>query len=832
MTKKILSTILVVFLALGVSLNAEAQRKKKKNAKKETTTKKDKPKKGGIQPYEKVVTKKHKTDEGLFKVHSKDSKYLFEIPDSLLNREMLMVTRIAKTASGIGFGGGKQNTQVLRWVKNKKQILLKVVSHNVVADTILPVHEAVVNSNFEPILYAFPIKAFSKDSTATVIDASPLFEGDVKAIAFPQRSRKRYKISKMDKSRSYIDRISSYPQNIEVRNVKTYIAGNPPSNSSVGSVTMELSNSMILLPKTPMKRRYFDERVGWFTSSQTDYGLDAQKSKSVTYLDRWRLEVKDEDLEKFKRGELVEPKKQIVYYIDRATPKKWRKYIKQGIEDWQVAFEAAGFKNAIIAKDAPTKEENPDWSPEDVRYSVVRYLASPIPNANGPHVSDPRSGEILESDINWYHNVMTLLHNWYFVQTAAINPEARTNKFKDEIMGRLIRFVSSHEVGHTLGLPHNMGSSVAYPVDSLRSAEFTKKNGTAPSIMDYARFNYVAQPEDKGVALMPNIGPYDKYAINWGYRPILDKSAKEEKSVLNKWIKEKAGNPVYRFGHQQVRNIIDPSSQTEDLGDDAMKASAYGIKNLQRILPRLEEWTTEDGETYEELKTMYGQVVGQFNRYMGHVSSNIGGVYEYFKTSDQDGAVYIHVPKEHQKRALQFVNDELFKTPNWLIDENIISKTQHSGVIERIRGLQVQTLNKVLKTGRLTRMIENETLNGNKAYTLLQMMGDLRKGIWSEVYANKTIDPYRRNLQRAHLDRLDFLLNKAKDQKAAKSDRGYFKQTAVTINQSDIKPVVRGELKRLQRDIKRSIPSARNTITRYHLQDAVDRIDTILNPNK
>ncbi|MDP2542520.1 zinc-dependent metalloprotease [Tenacibaculum discolor] len=832
MTKKILSTILVVFLALGVSLNAEAQRKKKKNEKKETTTKKDKPKKGGIQPYEKVVTKKHKTDEGLFKVHSKDSKYLFEIPDSLLNREMLMVTRIAKTASGIGFGGGKQNTQVLRWVKNKKQILLKVVSHNVVADTILPVHEAVVNSNFEPILYAFPIKAFSKDSTATVIDASPLFEGDVKAIAFPQRSRKRYKISKMDKSRSYIDRISSYPQNIEVRNVKTYIAGNPPSNSSVGSVTMELSNSMILLPKTPMKRRYFDERVGWFTSSQTDYGLDAQKSKSVTYLDRWRLEVKDEDLKKFKRGELVEPKKQIVYYIDRATPKKWRKYIKQGIEDWQVAFEAAGFKNAIIAKDAPTKEENPDWSPEDVRYSVVRYLASPIPNANGPHVSDPRSGEILESDINWYHNVMTLLHNWYFVQTAAINPEARTNKFKDEIMGRLIRFVSSHEVGHTLGLPHNMGSSVAYPVDSLRSAEFTKKNGTAPSIMDYARFNYVAQPEDKGVALMPNIGPYDKYAINWGYRPIIDKSAKEEKSVLNKWIKEKAGNPVYRFGHQQVRNIIDPSSQTEDLGDDAMKASAYGIKNLQRILPRLEEWTTEDGETYEELKTMYGQVVGQFNRYMGHVSSNIGGVYEYFKTSDQDGAVYIHVPKEHQKRALQFVNDELFKTPNWLIDENIISKTQHSGVIERIRGLQVRTLNRVLKTGRLTRMIENETLNGNKAYTLLQMMGDLRKGIWSEVYANKTIDPYRRNLQRAHLDRLDFLLNKAKDQKAAKSDRGYFKQTAVTINQSDIKPVVRGELKRLQRDIKRSIPSARNTITRYHLQDAVDRIDTILNPNK
>ncbi|CAM1352177.1 zinc-dependent metalloprotease [Tenacibaculum insulae] len=833
MTQKLLSRILIVFLFLGVSLNTEAQRKKRKKKDKKTAEiPKKKPVKKGIKPYSKVVTKKHKTDEGLFKIHSKDNNYLFEIPDSLLNREMLMVTRIAKTASGIGFGGGKQNTQVLRWVKNQKKILLKVVSHNVVADSILPIHEAVTNSNFEPILYAFPIKAFSKDSTATVIDATPLFSSDVKAIGFPQFRRKAYKISKMDKNRSYIDRMSSYPQNIEVRHVKTYVAGKAPSNSSVGAVSLELSNSMILLPKVPMKRRYFDERVGWFTSSQTDYGLDTQKSKSVTYLDRWRLEVKDEDLAKFKRGELVEPKKQIVYYIDRATPKKWSKYIKEGIEDWQVAFEAAGFKNAIIAKDAPTKEEDPEWSPEDVRYSVVRYLASPIPNANGPHVSDPRSGEILESDINWYHNVMTLLHNWYFIQTAAINPEARKNKFKDEIMGRLIRFVSSHEVGHTLGLPHNMGSSAAYAVDSLRSASFTKKYSTAPSIMDYARFNYVAQPEDKGVAMMPNIGPYDKYAMSWGYRPILNTSAKDEKAILNKWITDKKGDPIYRFGHQQVRNTIDPSSQTEDLGDDAMKASAYGIKNLQRILPRLEEWTTENGEDYQELKTMYGQLVGQFNRYMGHVSSNIGGVYENFKTADQEGSVYTHTSKDHQKRALAFVNNELFKTPTWLIDQNIIAKTQYSGSVDEIRSLQVRTLNKILKTGRLTRLIENEVLNGTKAYTFVNMMTDLRKGIWSELYTNKTIDGYRRNLQRAHLDRLDFLLNKAKNQSGVRRSGGYFKQTAVNISQSDIKAVVRGELKRIQRDIKRSIPNARNTISRYHLQDAADRVSSILNPNK
>ncbi len=835
MIRKTISRILVVLFVFGLAIDAEAQRKKRKKNKKGKTEqvakpkpKRPAPKKGGIQPYGKVVTKDMKTDDGLFKVHSKDQKYLFEIPDSLLGREMLMVTRIAKTASGIGFGGGKTNTQVLRWQRKGKQILLRVVSHTVVADSVLPVHEAVVNSNFEPVLYSFPIKAFNKDTTGVVIDASPMITSDIKAMGLPQFRRTQYRVSRMDKSRSYIERVSSYPQNVELRHVKTYVANRPPSNPSVGSISVEMSNSMILLPKVPMKRRYFDERVGWFARGQTDYGLDAQKSKTVTYLDRWRLEVKDEDIEKFKRGELVEPKKPIVYYIDRATPEVWRKYIKQGIEDWQVAFEAAGFKNAIIAKDPPSKEEDPDWSPEDVRYSVVRYLASPIPNANGPHVSDPRSGEILESDINWYHNVMTLLHNWFFVQTAAINPEARSNEFKDEVMGRLIRFVSSHEVGHTLGLPHNMGSSSAYPVDSLRSASFTKVYSTAPSIMDYARFNYVAQPEDKGVALMPNIGPYDKYAISWGYRPILDKSAKGEKPILDQWILEKAGNPLYRFGHQQAGGVIDPSSQTEDLGDDAMKASAYGIKNLKRILPNLERWTSKKGETYDELATMYGQVLGQFNRYMGHVAANVGGVYEHYKTADQEGAVYTHVDKDHQRKALRFINKELFATPKWMLDKNIFSKTQFSGAIERIGGMQARALNNILNAGRMARMIENETLNGNKAYKLTTMFYDLRQGVWGELYNGRTIDTYRRNLQRAHISRLDFLLNRAPNQRGANA--GYFKQSTVNIDQSDIRAMVRGELNRLKRDIRANISKAPNTTTRYHLQDAIARIDKALDP--
>ena len=834
MIQKILSRILVVVVLFGLTLDIEAQRKKKKKRNKGETEQivkpkpKPKPKKGAILAYEKVVTKEMKTDEGLFKVHSLDDTFLFEVPDSLLNREMLMVTRIAKTANGIGFGGGKANTQVLRWERKKKKILLRIVSHSVVADTILPVHEAVVNSNFEPVLFSFPIKAFNKDTTAVVIDATSLFSTDVKPLGFPQFYRKRYGVTRIDKSRSYIDRVSSYPQNIETRHVKTYFASKSPSNGSVGSISIEMSNSMILLPKVPMKRRYFDERVGWFARGQVDYGLDAQRSKTVTYLDRWRLEVKEEDLAKFKAGELVEPKKQIVYYVDRATPEVWRKYIKQGIEDWQVAFEAAGFKNAIIAKDPPSKEEDPEWSPEDVRYSVVRYLASPIPNANGPHVSDPRSGEILESDINWYHNVMSLLRNWYFVQTAAINPEAQTIEFKDEVMGRLVRFVSSHEVGHTLGLPHNMGSSSAYPVDSLRSASFTKKFGTAPSIMDYARFNYIAQPEDKGVALMPDIGPYDKHAIEWGYRPILDKTAVDEKATLNKWILDRADNLMYRFGHQQAGGVVDPSSQTEDLGDDAIKAGSYGIKNLQRILPNIEKWTTKDGENYDEMATMYGQVLSQFNRYMGHVTANIGGVYEYYKTSNQEGAIYTHVAKSHQKNALNFINKELFSTPTWMIDKNIYAKTQFSGAIEKIGSVQTRTLYNILDSGRMARMIENQTMNGSKAYSLVAMFSDLRKGVWSELYTGKTIDTYRRNLQRAHINRLDYLLNTAKNQRGA--NRGYFKQSTVNIGQSDIKAMVRGELNRIKREIRAAVSKASNTTSRYHLQDAIARIDMALDP--
>ena len=805
----------ITLMALLVSFSSFSQKKddSKKDAKKEKT-------------YSDIITDKAVTDNGLFDVHKIDDKYYYEINDSLLGRDMLMVTRIVKMATELPLSRHKMSEQVLKWEKFDNNILLKQASYSKFANDSLPISIAVSNSNFEPIIASFKISVKNKDKNSYVIDVTSLYKNDVKMFGFPQSTRKTYKISSLDSKLSFIESIRSFPLNIETKHIKTYKS----SDSRNGQISMVLNNSMVLLPKEPMRRRYFDERVGWFTSSQTDYGIDNQEAETVRYLDRWRLEVKDEDIEKFKSGELVEPKKPIVYYLDPATPKKWRKYLKDGIEDWNVAFEAAGFKNAVIVKYPPTKEEDPDWSPEDVRYSTVRYLASPSLNANGPHVSDPRSGEIIESDINWYHNVMKLLRNWYFVQTAAVNPDARGVEFKNEVMGELIRFVSSHEFGHTIGLPHNMGSSSAYPVDSLRSATFTKKYGTAPSIMDYARFNYVAQPGDEGVALMPsdwdtpNVGVYDIYAVKWGYKPILDVTHEEEKSILQSWITEKADDLKYRFGSAG----IDPSSQTEDLGDNAVKASEYGIANLKRIMPNLIKWTTEDGETYDELEYMYNQVLGQFRRYMGHVANNIGGVYQYYKTADQDGAVYTHVSKEHQKACVNFLNNQLFNTPYWMIEKDILNKIEFAGMTNRIRTVQSSYLNNILDFGKMARMIENEALNGNNAYTLENFMNDVKNGIWSELRNGKKIDVYRRNLQRTYIQRLGYIMANEQPRRQGSFWANY--TTPVNVAVSDIRSSTLGTLLNLRKELSKSVKKYSNQNTKNHLNYCIGLINNALNP--
>ncbi len=813
---KRLILILIVLSAL-IPMELTAQKKKKKNATETEASAKPKKKKGGLKEYSEVISSDAVTDEGLITSHRVGDDYYFEIPADLLEKEILIVSRIAGHVKGLNFGGAGMKSrpqQVVRFQKHGMKILMRSVSFNNVADEDEPIYTSVKNNNFEPIIESFSLETMKEDSSGYVIKISDFFAKDIPMIgALRDAERKRFKIKGIDKSRSLISSVKSFPENVEVRHILTYRGDELPANGLTQTLSIEMNQSMILLPENPMVPRYYDDRVGFFSLRQIDYSSGEQKAASRRLITKWRLEPSD--WEAYNRGELVEPVKPIVYYIDPATPEKWRKYIKQGVDDWQVAFEAAGFKNAIMGKDAPTPEEDPEWSPEDVRYSVIRYIATDIQNAQGPHVHDPRTGEILESDILWYHNVMNLLRNWYFIQTSAVNPASRKTKFDDELMGELIRFVAAHEVGHTIGFPHNMGASASYTVKQLRSKAFTDTHGVAPSIMDYARFNYVAQPEDGITNFFPRVGEYDLWTTEYGYRAIagvLDPS--DEEDTLNEWIKEKSADMVFRYGRQR-RLPVDPTSQTEDIGDDSMIASELGIRNLKRILDKLMEWTTEEGENYDDLRELYLNVVGQFNRYNGHVVSNVGGVYEYYKTADQDGAVYTHTEKDKQQRAVKFLNDQLFTTPSWLVDAEILGRIQQDGIVDRIRNIQVRILNRLTREDMLGRIIENEALNGANAYSLTNLFTDMRQGIWGELYNGGKIDTYRRNLQKEHISRLGELMN-LDDQEYANSD---------------IPSIAMATLSRLERDVAGGISRQRDATSRFHLQDIQKRIDKILNPN-
>ena len=807
----------------------------------------------GPKPYHEVITEKAISHPGLFTVHRVADKWYFEIPDSIFGRDILVSTRYIKTPAGGNYGGEQVNLQTVDWEKAPgNTVLLRVKTIiSVAEDSSQPIAQAVRNSNLNPIAAAFDVQAYGKSADSTsgtiVIDVTDYFKGDNQPISLTPAIKRRLTLAALSPERSYIESIHTYPINTEIRTVKTFLPPNnapaaPPSAGGrmpvgelpaaevSGVVTVELNNSFYLLPKYPMRKRLFDSRVGYFASQYTVYGDDEQRVEESEFIHHWRLEPKDEDVEKWKRGELVEPKKPIVYYIDPATPKKWRPYLIAGINDWQAAFEKAGFKNAIIGKEWP--ENDPTMSLEDARFSVIRYFASDIENAYGPNVADPRSGEILESHIGWYHNVMKLVHDWYMIQTAAVDPRARRMKFDDNLMGDLIRFVSSHEVGHTLGLRHNMGSSSKTPVEKLRDKAWVEANGHTASIMDYARFNYVAQPEDNISAkgLYPRIGDYDKWAILWGYKGIPDtRDVEEDKKILNKWIIDSLGaNPRLWFGGEGQN--FDPRAQTEDLGDNSMKASDYGIKNLKRILPNLPEWSREEADRYENLDEMYGQLVGQFARYMGHVTKNVGGVQETFKSVEQTGDVYEATPKATQKEAVDFLNKQLFATPAWLLNKDILNKFSNPGVEDQVSTVQTNTLKSLLSAARLYRLSVCTARFGSGVYGVDELLADSKKGVWAELTTGATIDIYRRNLQKQYVQALIVLITtEAPPPVPANLPRGLVVFTG-DIRFTDVPSVARVQLVELRGEIATALVKETDKLSKYHLLDVQERIRQALNP--
>ena len=777
------------------------------------------PREPEIRPYDRVITKDARSDDGVFTVHRIKDRLYYEIPAATLGKEFLWVSQIARTTLGAGYGGQAHGNRVVKWERRGDRVLLRSVSYEIVAAREAPIAQAVQAANHDTILMAFNIEALGRND-APVIDVTRLFTTDVPEFS----GRARVGARAFDPARSFVDRAVSFPQNIEVEATQTYNsppdlpgAANAPAGGRggapirPGSSSVVMHYSMVRLPETPMTPRVFDQRVGYFSVRQLDYGQDEHRAPERRYITRYRLEKKDP------AAAVSEPIKPIVYWIDPATPAKWVPYLKRGVESWQPAFEAAGFTSAILAKEAPTPAQDPDWSAEDARYSVIRWLPSTIENASGPHINDPRTGEILEADIQFYHNVMNLVRDWYFVQAGPLDPRARTLPLPDDLMGRLIEYVAAHEVGHTLGFQHNMKASSMYPAARLRDREWLKTMGHTPTLMDYSRFNYVAQPED-GIDpsdLVPRIGPYDKWATKWGYAPITGaRTADAERTTLDAWAREQDSTPHLRFSTAGSRGA-DAGELTEAVGDeDAVASTALGLKNLGRVATMLlPATTTKPGEPFDDLAGLYGRLLGQWAVELNHVAAIVGGFSSQQKHAGQTGVRFTAFPRDKQAKAVAFLNANAFQVPAWMVQRDVLRRIEPAGALERVLAAQLRVLGSLLSGARIERLVEQEAVDGAGAYAAVDFLADVRKGIWSELAAPSVkVDAYRRNLQRAYVETLSERVNGR--QSAANDSRAFF----------------RGELRALDRELQAALLKTSDRTTRLHLDDVRNQIARALDP--
>jgi hypothetical protein len=772
-------------------------------------------------PYGQVITKEAITDSGVFLVHRIGEKLFYEIPRAQLDKEFLLVIDYAGTPEGTRYGGEELDSRVVRWERMGNRVLLRGKSYDIVADSSTTVSRAVRLSTIEPVLMSFDVAAFSPKDSNLVIEVTRLFTTDVPEF----NTRRVFRLRRLDPARSLVESARSFPTNIEVRALHTFEGDSVPGGDrGLGTATFLMHYSMVLLPERPMARRLCDNRVGFFAVRQVDYGLDRPKVTTRCYITRWRLEPKDPG------AAVSDPIKPIVFYLDPATPERWAPWIIKGVQEWEPVFRAAGFSNAITARRAPTPQEDPEFDLDDARYSTIRWLPSQIENAYGPHTSDPRTGEILQSNIGWFQNITSLLQAWYWVQAGAVDPRARQLPLPDSMMGQMVAYVATHEVGHTLGLPHNQLSSGLYPVDSLRSPTYTRRNGTSYSIMDYARNNYVAQPGDD-VQLMPTLGPWDYYVIDWGYRRIPGGATPDgERPLLDSLARLQDASPWLRFGNPDG---IDPRTQTEALGDDPVKATRYGLANIKRLVPLLlPATTTEKLEDYSLLDDLYDRLIAQWGLEMNHVAVVPGGVWRQEKYPDQSGVIHQAVPRARQAEAVRFLNENAFATPTYFLDTAVLRRIEPTGFVDRIRVRQSALLNTLLQDARLSRLAEQgATLPAGTAYTLADLFGDLRSGIFSELGAARPgVDAYRRNLQQAFVDQMNRLINTPLVTPLPPGFGGFPGFTPPPPRPADARSLARLELRELQASLGAAAGRAADRTTRAHFLDLQARIGQILNP--